>query len=30
MLTREDVHEALWTWIGAMVFGTLILMLINL
>ena len=30
MLTRDDVREAVWTWFGAMVFGSLILMLINL
>jgi hypothetical protein len=30
MLSREDTIEALWTWFGAMIFGSLILILINL
>ena len=30
MLTKEDLHEAAWTWFGAMIFGSLILILINL
>ena len=30
MIPREDLKEAAWTWFGAMIFGSLILILINL
>ena len=30
MLSREDLHEAAWTWFGAMIVGTCIIILVNL
>ena len=30
MIPKEDVYEAAWTWFGAWILGSLILILINL
>ena len=30
MITRDDAIEAAWTWFGAWILGSLILILINL